>query len=147
MTGNDRTAFQNGLNAWNNSPAPVIFVSGSATNQVEMRDENDGNSGYDGYTNYNTSSRCNHSGYSIVVYAWAVLNTYFTNGYSGPETQSVAAHELGHTIGLGDVTTNTNGTRQLMYYYTPTRWGQWGINTPQTDDVNGIKAIYSISCN
>jgi hypothetical protein len=52
--------------------------------------------------------------------------------------QSVAAHELGHDIGLG----HDPNENQLMYYSTD-RWWVDGINTPRSDDNAGTNAIYT----
>ncbi|HZU70891.1 MAG TPA: matrixin family metalloprotease [Ktedonobacteraceae bacterium] len=145
MTSKDSAGFTNGINAWNNDPyAPVYFVGYSGGNHVEMWDQNDGNDGYDGYSWRDTSSfGCNVNGTTVYViaYAAAYLNTYYTNQSkytSGGAVQSVAAHELGHDVGLG----HDPNENQLMYATTD-RWWVDGINSPQSDDNAGVNAIYS----
>lgn len=144
MTSKDSTGFTNGINVWNNdSYAPVYFVKYSGGNHVEMWDQNDGNNGYDGYSWQNTSSfGCNANGTTVYItyYAAAYLNTYYTNQsrYTSGAVQSVAAHELGHDIGLG----HDPSENQLMYFSTD-RWWVDKINTPQNDDNAGANAIYT----
>ncbi len=145
MTNKDSTGFTNGLNAWNNDPyAPIFFVGYSGGNHVEMWDQNDGSNNIDGFSWENTtSSSCNANGTIVHVtyYAAAYLNTYYTNQSSytsGGAIQSVAAHELGHDIGLG----HDPSKNQLMYYSTARYWDD-GINTPQSDENAGTNAIYT----
>jgi len=123
------TAFTNGYEAWNESAANVVFVdNGSANISFEGAD----NSGvtWDGLTTYNTLSNGTFS------YAWAYVNYYYTRGYSASVTQGVAAHELGHVLGLA----HTNGC-VLMTPDTPTR-AACGIDTPTSDDINGVNHLY-----
>ncbi len=86
----------------------------------------DGNtlSGYNGA--YFTSSTC-------------TLNTYFTDNYSTNKIRSVAAHELGHALGLADLGTSANA---LMNGHTFNRYDSKGIYTAQTDDKNGVNSLY-----
>ncbi len=148
MTSKDSAGFTNGINAWNNDPyAPVYFIRYSGGNHVEMWDQNDGNDGYDGYSWRDTTSfGCNVNGTTlyIIAYAAAYLNTYYTNQSQytcGGAVQSVAAHELGHDVGLG----HDPNENQLMYVTTD-RWWVDGINSPQSDDNAGVNAIYSKCC-
>ncbi|MBN1235627.1 MAG: hypothetical protein JW999_06195, partial [Methanotrichaceae archaeon] len=64
-------------------------------------------------------------GYKTAVDSDLVFNTRYTwrtDGSSGGvDVQSVALHELGHTLGLGDLYGKTefnDDTRQVMHYYT-----------------------------
>lgn len=49
---------------------------------------------------------------------------------------------MGHPFNLGDEWTDN---RQLMYG-NQERWTISGINTPQTDDINGANELYKL-CN
>ena len=144
MTGKDSTGFNNALTAWNGSPAPIYFTTSGSGNYTELWDENDGNNSLDGssWRQVTQYFGCTHNGVdlNIITYAAAYLNTYYTNQsrYVGGAVQSVAAHELGHDVGLN----HDSSENQLMYYSTD-RWFVKGIDTPQSDDINGTEYIYS----
>lgn len=136
----DTTAANFGIGVWDSSPAPVLFSRG--TPGVEMYDEDDGANNTPGwhYPITKTGQFCKN-GDKIFDEAFIVLNTYYTSKYIQGKVDEVAAHELGHGIGLDHV----NDQRQLMYYNT-SNYDKYGINTPQSDDINGAKAIYSSPC-
>lgn len=120
----DAAGFRNALNAWNGSPANVLldFHSGALT----LYDPTVSNVSWDGYTTWSTSGGYFNN-------AQVKLNTYYTRNYSAAWIQGVAAHELGHAMGIGHVSSCA-----LMYPNTP----RCGIDTPTSDDVNGINALY-----
>ncbi len=66
----------------------------------------------------------------------ARLNAAYTSGYSADKREGVAAHEVGHTLGLAH-----SSTCVLMNPTTPDRTN-CGVFTPQQDDVDGVQAIY-----
>jgi hypothetical protein len=64
------------------------------------------------------------------------LNWYYTQGYAQPTIGALAAHEIGHGLGLADVNSCT-----LMQPSTPTRVA-CGVGGPTADDKNGVNAQY-----
>lgn len=120
------------MSAWNSSAALVYFTSQSSSGQVNMTDEYTTDS-WDGLIQI---TPCSGSGCSY-QYANLYLNYRLTQTYSNGEIQSVAAHELGHATGLD----HASGC-VVMQAYTNIRWGSCGVNTPQTDDINGVNAQY-----
>ncbi|MDD4161674.1 MAG: matrixin family metalloprotease [Methanothrix sp.] len=82
-------------------------------------------------------------GYKTALDSDLVFNTKYTwrtdGSTSGIDVQSVALHELGHTLGLGDiygVTEFTDDTRQVMHYYTGVK------RTLGNGDATGIWTLY-----
>jgi hypothetical protein len=125
MSSFDKQGFIGAVNAWNGSPANVYldFHSGALT----LYDPTVSNVSWDGLTTWQTNSQ----GY--FANAQVKLNTYYTRNESASEIQGVAAHELGHAMGLAH-----SSTCVLMNPTTP----RCGIDTPQSDDVNGINHLY-----
>ncbi|MGD0153730.1 MAG: matrixin family metalloprotease [Thermacetogeniaceae bacterium] len=124
-----RACWQNGASAWNNATSRVSF-SYNSNYEVYLGATNDDNISWDGITALYASG-------NTITSADCYLNEYYTNGYSSAKRQSVSTHELGHVLGLG----HSNGAR-IMNPYTDSRWDTYGVNTPQTDDLNGINAMY-----
>lgn len=78
------------------------------------------------YILYNQDTKC--------ITAWvSKINWYFNETMYETFARSVGGHELGHTLGL-DHTNN----RALMNY----NRDRWVIYRPQTDDLNGVNALY-----
>ncbi len=82
-------------------------------------------------------------GYNSAIESDVVFNTMYkwrTDGLAGGvDVQSVALHELGHTLGLGDLYGKTqfnDDTRQVMHYYTGTK------RTLGNGDSAGIFKLY-----
>lgn len=128
----DKTGWDNGRTAWNNSPA-LIYFNHVSSSSIVLQDANNCNVNWDGLTNYNWIWFFGEKFTS----ATATLNYCYTQYYSAGEIQSVATHELGHVAGLG----HSNGC-VIMVGDTYTRWTVCGVDTPRTDDVNGINAMY-----
>lgn len=134
ITNYDRTAWWDGMTAWNVSPANVTYSGVTSSTLVNLTDTYD-NSDWDGLTSFTPcpGSGCTYS----YVNSW--LNFRLTSGYTAAQTQSVSAHELGHIAGLD----HASGC-VLLQLYTSIRYSAscGYINTPQTDDINGVNAQY-----
>lgn len=72
------------------------------------------------------------------------LNTYYTDGYTGYKRWSVAAHEIGHMLGLAHVGSGTTACSSvtIMNPYTSHRYDDCGKYTPWPDDISGVNALY-----
>lgn len=86
-----------------------------------------------------TSTTIDGSGY--VVRQSMCLNQSSRAWNDDGALQSVVVHEMGHVFGLKE-----NGyTKTIMNSYTygaNSRYGTYKLTTPQTDDKNGVNAIY-----
>jgi hypothetical protein len=138
LTSKDSNAFDNAVGAWDAAPTPIVMYYGSS-GQMQLYDYS-ANDGYDGYEfSVDNGAGCNSWG--VLTKAYVKLNTMATNrsDYPPDKVQSVAAHELGHALGLDHST-----QWAVMIADTGTRWDSDHINTPQTDDDNGVNYIYHL---
>lgn len=121
----DKQGWINGYTAWNNAKTHIHFSANGGTLDAHDMYRNDVT--WDGLTNYTI----NIFGYFTGVDTY--LNYYYTQHYSASTIQEVAAHELGHSVGLAHVNSCV-----LMNPYTGSRCG----NTPKQDDINGVNYLY-----
>lgn len=130
LFGSSRTAYNGAISAWTNSAANVILTSASGA--LTAGDTVNSSVTWDGLTSYATHA-CGSK--TCFTYAHSLLNFWFTQNYTSDDIQGVAAHELGHAIGLAHQPTGC----ALMRASTQTRCGLTG---PAADDVNGANHIY-----
>lgn len=132
MMGHDMEAWSDGLSAWNNSPANIIYNSvGFGQSSILATDTSNSSVTWDGIATLNPCLSCTYSSANLL------LNNHYTRNYSLAQTQAVAAHELGHLAGLD----HADGC-VLMNPYTNQRWNTCGVNQPTNDDVDGVNALY-----
>ena len=134
-SGVDSTAYTNALQAWNNTPTPVLFVKESqiGDEQVSLYHGNYGATGWDGLSQWIATG-------SVEYYAWTKINDYYSNSYPADERQSVVGHELGHVLGLGHQPGIDLMNPATCGY--ESRYCTYLVYTPLQDDINGINAIY-----
>lgn len=122
--------FNTAINAWNSSPAPIWFNSTSSPSQsvyIRAFDYYYGNVGWDGRAYY-YSATCNTPSVQLNDSNWPF-------NYGGQSNQAeLIAHELGHHIGLNDVSNTSVLMRSSDYKLNP---------NPTQDDTNGVEAFYS----
>jgi hypothetical protein len=118
-----QTGTTQAIKDWNAAQSKRDFVgSQSASGVIDSYTQSDRKNGY---TLWNDGLD------SCIDYWVSKLNNTYTNSYE--ESRNTGGHELGHVLGLAD----NNYSNTLMYY---TR--NLAIQTPQTDDINGINYIY-----
>lgn len=123
-----QTGFQQAVSDWNSSQSKKSFRNnGSTANGVldsySFKDYVE--YGY-AYIIYDEDTKC--------VTAWvAKINKYYTYTHYTIIARSVGGHELGHILGLNHTANpalmNSDRDRSVIY-------------RPQTDDINGINALY-----
>ena len=94
---------------------------------------NESSSSLYGRVNYTTSGST-ITGFAAYVNIGNTVLSSASSANKAKIARSVACHELGHLLGLNDLTSgtavmNTNRNRLTLY-------------TPQTDDINGVSAGY-----
>lgn len=119
----------NGMGAWNATPTKAYFHQVAGNQTTILYDANDSSVGWDGLSTWSP-------GTGIINNASGRLNYYYTKGYNANQIKGVAAHELGHILGLAH-----HSGCYLMVDNTPQRTS-CGVYTPQSDDQAGINALY-----
>lgn len=137
-------AVKSACSAWNNAGAGTLISVGSSTHSNTDYTQNGKNEISKGARGTNTySMQTMHveedstTSYEVDIdinssYAWATSGTI-----NALDVQNAITHEIGHLLGLGDVTTNTEVT---MYYRTQN--GETKKRSLDSDDKSGILAIY-----
>ena len=125
MQSYDKQGWIDGYTAWNNANTHIRFSANGGA--LIVHDTYRSDVTWDGITYYSI----NAFGYFTGVDTY--LNYYYTQGYSRGTIQQVAAHELGHSVGLDHVNTCV-----LMNPVTGSRCG----DIPRQDDINGVNHLY-----
>lgn len=123
------TAWLHAIDAWNATPTLILISRPvSPTPQIMLTEVTDATVGWDGLSTRYPAKGITQSGILR-------LNYQFTQVYAQATTDGVAAHEIGHIIGLADLQSGCF----LMNGFTHSRCG---ITKPTSDEVNGAKALY-----
>lgn len=101
-----------------------------------VSDGNYGESITDGFT----LASCT-AGYHIVT-AQIAINRFYADGYSVAKRQSPLAHEFGHALGLDHSSALSCSNMPVLQPLTSDRYDTCLINTPRSDDIAGVNALY-----
>jgi hypothetical protein len=124
---NTNNAFLSSINNWNNAlPSNVSLQRVYNNFNVYAYDWYDSTDGRDGLFVISDGE------------VYIALNRYHTDNYSSLKRQSVAGHEIGHSLGLDE----EDSAICIMISNTFNRWELLQIYKPKTDDINGINALY-----
>lgn len=127
MNSTNRSSLNNAISMWENTPTnSSISFNQSSSYTTNFTAQNFGNIEWSGHT---TSVATN----GIISMSYVSLNTYFTDSYASYKRDAVWAHEIGHVLGLDDVTNEYT----LMHYNDDRK-----VWNPGTDEINGINYLY-----
>jgi hypothetical protein len=71
------------------------------------------------------------------------FNRYYEDAYPAAEREATMVHELGHALGLDHQGANLSHCSTVpIMYPSLDNYTVCGKITPQSDDINGINAIY-----
>lgn len=123
-----RTGFENAIKDWNSAQNHVVFSHNSNSSNT-LNSYYVASTGEYGYCYYEATG-------STFTLFEAYVNAGNSNITKTNVARFVANHELGHAIGLNDVSSgiaimqNSKHPHELSYFI------------PQTDDKNGVNALY-----
>jgi hypothetical protein len=129
---NEYVSWTFSVNSWEDSSDHINFVRVSYDWKVFLSWDNQSDVSWDGVAYISDDDQD-----GFYDYASAFVNRYYTDDYELNKRRSVMGHELGHVLGLAHETGAV-----LMNAYTSQRYDTYGVYTPQTDDINGINALY-----
>lgn len=128
-----KTALSSGASSWSGVDASFSFNS---SYNIYCLETYNSNVTWDGITTHYLPPTGNYFSTQTVQ-----LNSAKPAWNNAAALKSVAGHEFGHCFGLYE-----NGATQTIMndytYGTNSRYGTYGITTPQTDDKNGVNYIY-----
>jgi len=121
-----RDAWEDAINDWDDACSANFYYNSSSISEL--------NSGYEDSDEMFGWINVTRNYDDSLAYFFAYINAGNVHIGETNVARSVANHELGHVLGLGDISSgraimNTGRNRRSIY-------------TPQTDDLNGIAAIY-----
>ena len=130
-TSKSSSAWTQSADNWSSATdVDFLFLGVTSSTQVSLYEITNSAVSWDGLATWNHSNGTTFS-------ATAYLNRTYTDDYTTIKARSVAAHELGHVIGLDHVT-----GCYLMNRYTSTRYDSCGVYYPTTDEINGANYLY-----
>lgn len=129
--GSDYQDMGQAISNWSNSIAPIYMYWTSGSKLITAQDTINSGVSWDGITYYQTNIFNKFTG------AQVYLNFYYTQSYPAGKTIGIGVHELGHALGLA----HASGC-VIMVADSYDRWDVCGIEWPQSDDTNGIWAMY-----
>jgi len=132
VTHNYGTLWSQAVARWNAANLDAMWVVTPYTSQLRMYNTNRGADGYVGLSGWSCTGSTINSG------AWSSGNEYYLWDESDAQIPGLMIHELGHTAGLHHPSSCLpNGLPAIM----KSSFG-CGYFYPQTDDKNGINALY-----
>lgn len=128
-------ATKHGATSWNNVAVPGYFSETTVLldPEVNVTDDPYPNRNAYAWVGYACDSDGTYSGNEVNL----VWNSSLIHTRTGPQKDRISTHEFGHAYGLGHVSTGCRIMRYDIGYLTGC-----SMTTPQTDDINGVNAIY-----
>jgi hypothetical protein len=128
MDSTSKSSLKNAISMWENTPTNTsIKFSENSTYTANFTSQYFGTTGWSGQTQNNGSN-------GIISLSYIRLNKSYTDSYQSYERDGVWAHEIGHALGLDDIT----NVYALMHYRDTDRKA-W---SPSQDEINGINYLY-----
>lgn len=140
MSSSYLTPIRHAVKTWNDIPANIFLDSVTLGERIFIETADLGFFGPLGQTAFLNNQICNPTTGDLNT-STITLNTALLGTEGMEKRQAVAAHEIGHAIGLDHTGSSANANKALMYA-TIDQFNSYHVFVPTLDEIRAIQLVY-----